>query len=598
MDGISQMDPFSLGADALEQEDYVAACGHFEAYLQTHPQDADAWHNLGLSWFYRHEYSQAKRCWQTARTYTYEPELLEDTLFEAAHDLIHLHRRSLGAIPFLEMLLDSPRYGRKSHLFLIWCLMINDQIQESITQADAALKRYPDDLAFWLQKTFLFPAVYESPKEIAWWRQRFETSLTEFENWLDSAAQFDMTDVLTYSPIFNLMPMGMDEKETFKRISKLWRRLFVDKQADELKHEVSRSGPIRLGMVSASVWNHSTMHYFQGMLELLSLESDFTSALFDFSQREDGMTDYVRQFVHHNVKMTRELEPALEAIRAWQPDILLYLDIGQETLLYTLAHYRLAPFQCVTAGVPITTGVDTIDTYISSQRFELAEAQKYYSEQLVQLNHLMVCMRPPQLPDVLKTRADFGIREEAHVYFFPHTLIRVDPELDDIFAEILIQDPDAELYLIQLLNSDVHLQLQRRFGRRFPELLNRLHFLPWMGQPDFLNLLALADVALDALRLAGGNVSFQAFWTGTPMVTCPTPFLRGRIATGLYQLLGLENWVATDWDDYLQKALKLGREPETRRQLSEQILAGREQIFNRSEGINEIFLLFKSWAGR
>lgn len=273
----------------------------------------------------------------------------------------------------------------------------------------------------------------------------------------------------------------------------------------------------------------------------------------------------------------------------------MYLDIGQETLLYTLAHYRLAPVQCVSAGVPITTGIDTLDYYLSSSRFEVPHAQAHYSEELVLLDRLMVCMRPPVLGPRPKTRADFGIPEQAHVYFFPHTLFRVDPELDDVFAGILQNDPLAAIYFVRLLQTQVHTLLQKRFASRYPELVDRLHFVPWMNQPDFFDLLALADVALDAHRLAGGNVSFQSLWLGTPLVVYPSEFLRGRIGAGLYRLLGLDDWIANDWDDYREKALRLGTEPATRAELSAKILAGREQIFNRPEGVEAMFAIFHSW---
>ena len=130
---------------------------------------------------------------------------------------------------------------------------------------------------------------------------------------------------------------------------------------------------------------------------------------------------------------------------------------------------------------------------------------------------------------------------------------------------------------------------------RYPELGPRLHFIEWMNQPDFLDLLALADVALDAHRLAGGNVSFQSLWLGTPLVVYPSEFLRGRIGAGLYHLLELDDWIARDWDDYCEKALRLGTEPKTRAELSARILAGRERIFNRPEGVEAIFAQFHAW---
>lgn len=595
------MDDFSQGADALEAEDYQTACACFERVLEQTPQDADAWHNLGLAWFYRHEYTQALNSWRQARIYTREPDSLDETLFEAAHSLVHELMRNAEALAIYEQLLDSPRFGRKAHLFAVWCLLGNNRPADAARLAEQALKRYPDDLAFWLQNTFLLPQVYHRPEDFQFWRRRLLAGLDAFEAWVASAPVIEMTDVLTYSPIFSLMPMGFDEVDTFRRISRLWRRLFVEAGQEQLARQPEKGPKLRLGLISAAVWNHSTMHYFRGMLELLAQEDDIEVAMFDFGARSDGMTDYVKSLTNDYFRLERHLDAAVSAISAWQPEILMYLDIGQETLLYTLAHHRLAPVQCVTAGVPITTGIDTMDYYFSSRCFESEEAPHYYSEELICLDDLMVCMRPPEMPEMpamRQSREAFGISDTAHVYFFPHTLIRVDPELDDILAEILRRDPAAHIYFMRLLNTDLHEHIQSRFEARFPELGARLHFLPWLSQPEFLTLLTLADVALDGLRLAGGNVSFQCFWTGTPIVTCPTPFLRGRIATGLYGLINRSDAVARDWNDYLEKALKLGTDREYRAELSAAMLKGREQIFNRPEGMQEIFACFRRWTGR
>lgn len=585
---------FERGADALETQAYFEAAGHFEAYLALRPQDADAWQNLGVARFYAADFDAALKAWQQALTFTREPDSLEETILDAAHELVHEQQNSAAAQGFYALLLDSPRLGRRAHSFLLWCLIGQNRMPEALELVETALKKYPNELGFRLQNTFLLPGIYQHAADIDLWRQRFLQALDGIEAWLDSDPVIESQEILTYSPIFNLMPMGMNEKATFQRISRLWRRLFVGPNADAVS--TPAAGPkLRLALVSASVWNHSTMHYFQGMLEMLTQQPDIETALFDFAIRRDSMTDYFSGLVSHYQRIEREPEAALRAIRAWQPEILMYLDIGQETLLYTLAHHRLAPLQCVTAGVPITTGIDTVDAYFSSDCFEIPSAQAHYSERLIRLDQLMVCMRPPQMPPVLKDRAAYGIPAESHFYFFPHTLFRVDPELDAVLSGILTRDPQAEIYFMQLLKTGFHQLLLARFRSHFPDLLDRVHFLPWQSQPDFLNLLSLADVALDAHRLAGGNVSFQAFWTGTPMVVYPSEFLRGRIGAGLYRLLGLEQWIASDWDDYLEKALKLGTDPSARQTLAGQILAGRDKIFNRPEGMQEIFAWFRNW---
>lgn len=593
---MNMIDDFSRGADALEQQDYLLARRCFETWLAQHPEDSDAWQNLGVAWFYTEDFSQAQRCWQQALAFSRDPAHLEDTILEAAHELAHDRLNNQAAIGFYRLLLDSPRLSREAHFFLFIILASREQLDEALQVANTAIKKFPNEISLRLQKTFLLPNIYHSDEEMRHCHTLLEQRLADLEAWLASNPALEAHQVLTYSPLFNLMPLGLNEKTTFQRISRIWRRLFIEADAEQLRAAPRKPGPLRLALISASVWNHSTMHYFRGMIEMLAQQTDIETGLFDFAKQHDPMTDHIKGLVHHYERLPRILESARDAITRWQPDVLMYLDIGQETLLYTLAHYRLAPVQCVTAGVPITTGIDTIDYYLSCRQFEKPQAQEHYSEKLILLDQMMVCMRPPQLAAERKSRADFGMAADSHVYFFPHTLFRLDPELDAVLAGILQADPLAEIYGMRLMETHYHHLLQSRFAASYPELSTRLHFLPWMNQPDFLELLSLADVALDAHRLAGGNVSFQTFWVGTPMVVYPSAFLRGRIGAGLYRLMGLEEWIAHDWQDYLSKALRLGTDPICRQRVSEQILAARETIFNRPEGIEEIFAWFRRWG--
>ncbi|MEZ0371381.1 MAG: hypothetical protein ACAI44_19970, partial [Candidatus Sericytochromatia bacterium] len=566
----------------------------FTGYLADCPEDADAWYNLGMALFGAQDPPAAAAAWERALAAAgpQQRELLQ-ALFDAADELCEIQFIS-EALGLFRALLDDPQLGLHACQRLSWNLHKSGLDKQALEVLDQAVARWPANPGFRLNRVLQLPLIYPTRADMLWWRRHLLDGLTAMESWLQTSPELSMTPMQLHSPIFNLMPQGEDEKPVLQRISAIWQRLFVPPQPLPAPSP-PRARP-RLALVSVTAYNHSTMHYFIGMLEMLAQQTDFETAMFYFGTRRDDYTVRVSQLVDYFVHQAPSLSGNRDAISAWQPDILFYLDIGQEALLYTLAHLRLAPVQCVSAGIPITTGIPAMDYYLSSQYFESVAADAYYSETLIRLEHPMVCMRPPGENKPRKSRRQLGLPEAAHLYIFPHTLIRVDPELDDMLAQILNQDDGAEIVFIQDLDGQIYRRLQERFGGRYPELLARLRFLPPMEQPDFLNVLACCDVALDGLRLGGGNVSFQCFWVGTPIIHCPTPFLRCRIAAGLYRLAGLEAWIAHDWDDYVAKALQLGRDPQLRERLSQQLLAARPSIFNRREGIEEIFACFRRWA--
>jgi len=62
---------------------------------------------------------------------------------------------------------------------------------------------------------------------------------------------------------------------------------------------------------------------------------------------------------------------------------------------------------------------------------------------------------------------------------------------------------------------------------------------------------------------------------GTPLVTFPQPYLRGRMAASYYETMGIDEryecCVANSVADYVAKAVRLGVDKEYRRRVSEQI---------------------------
>lgn len=71
------------------------------------------------------------------------------------------------------------------------------------------------------------------------------------------------------------------------------------------------------------------------------------------------------------LKITDRLLEAQARIAELELDVLVYLDIGMEPMSYFLGLARLARAQCVLPGHPVTTGISTIDYFLSSEVLSL-----------------------------------------------------------------------------------------------------------------------------------------------------------------------------------------------------------------------------------
>ena len=101
-------------------------------------------------------------------------------------------------------------------------------------------------------------------------------------------------------------------------------------------------------------------------------------------------------------------------------DVIVYCELGMRMRPYWLAFSRLAPVQVTTWGHSETSGIDTIDYFISSKLFEHEKGQNHYSEKLVMMNSLSTYYYPPSQILIsnynYKTRRQLGLNDNAKIY--------------------------------------------------------------------------------------------------------------------------------------------------------------------------------------
>ena len=350
------------------------------------------------------------------------------------------------------------------------------------------------------------------------------------------------------------------------------------------------TGKIRIGLISQFFHNHSIGRTSRGLFEQLSKERFDVTAIFIAPTVDDEYAKFIRQHADRSVVVPQDLKIARAAIVAERLDILFYQDIGMEPFSYFLAFSRLAPVQCVSFGHPDTTGLPAIDCFISSTLFELPEAAAHYTERLYLLQDVgaPAYYYRPRLPEILKNRADFGLSDTDRIYLCPQNLFKIHPDMDDLLGAILRKDVGGKLVLISGKIQRWTEHLRRRWTTSLPDVMDRIVFLPRQSSPDYLNLIALADVMLDTVHFNGMNTSLEAFAVGTPVVTWPTELQRGRHTQAMYRQMGLGDWVASTAAAYVDMAVSLANSPEQRSQLQREIQARSGCLFEDRQVIQEL----------
>ncbi len=586
-------DPLEQALDALEAGRYTDAAPLLQGLLQQSPHDGDLHHYLAIAYFYQAEHAPALEAFARALQYIPDDDALADNLIRAGYELFG-KKQYLESQPFFRLLNQSGSYYSQSWLYLARALKRLNQTAAAAEVLQQGLQCSPDDLNLQLELAFLLPVRYRTQAEIQQWRSHFSEHLSQVESQLteQKLLYWQERGIDSELPLIALSQQGLENRELNQRLAAIWTRLFPPLQELIMPRAPRLAGQkIQLALISASFWNHSTMHYFLGFLNALRFAEDFEVTLWYLgAQREDHITQQIKDWHKNFRKLPLDMTQAIAQINQSQPDILVFLDIGLEPFSYILASNRIAPIQVVFAGLPVTTGLKHMDYYFSGADFESTQAQDHYSEKLCLTHGPIVTYFPPEAIKH-KSRSELGLPEDKHIYLFPLTLFRLDPEFKHIFQAILSQDEQAEIVLIKY--DQLEKDIQADYQDLGASLLSRIRFLDWLTPPDFLSLLHQADVVLDGLRLGAGNIAFSSLWVDQALITCPGQFLRCRIAAGLYQLMDLPELIASDLDAYIALALKMGTDANWRQKMRTAVKQRKGIAFQNMQATDETLAHFR-----
>jgi len=431
------------------------------------------------------------------------------------------------------------------------------------------------------------PVVYDSRADIAYWHQR---CLAILRCAVGQEQRLDATQTLVPTFFFSAYS-GLCPREIMDLRGKIV--YGHDFTRGRLVQEASRGRPLKVGFISAYFRDHTIGRLNIGRFEATA-QMNIERVLIQVGRARDPLAERFRQVADRYVELPRHLPNAVRLLAELELDILIFADIGMDSLTTSLAFSRFAPVQVASWGHPMTSGSSAIDYFVSSPDLETAYGQDHYTERLLLLGSLGLNYTRASIPGIdmsdlqdastrLKLRRSLNLPEEKTLYGCPQTLFKFHPDFDQVLAGILDADANGELVLIEGRVTSWTDALRRRFRRTLPEGGRRVRFLPAMPNPEFLKLLGVCDVLLDPFPFGGGNTTLEALAVSTPVVTLPSEFLCGRITYALLKRLELANCIAENPEDYVSKAIGIACEGATRAVICERIRAQASNLFDQCQ---------------
>jgi len=82
----------------------------------------------------------------------------------------------------------------------------------------------------------------------------------------------------------------------------------------------------------------------------------------------------------------------------------------------------------------------------------------------------------------------------------------------------------------------------------------RIEFVGYMPRARYLKVYDRIDICLDTSPYCGHTTSLDSWWMRVPVLTLPGSTVASRADLAYASNLGLRSWVASDADDYVERA--------------------------------------------
>lgn len=585
---------FNLGNVLTMRQQFDEAIAAYQTALQLKPCEPIILHNLGLAFQAKNETAQASLYFGCA---AYHQGLSKIAIDNYRYFLEHRTgdvevyvnlAECYQNLDLYELAIETYQkalqlYPQEIELYLRLALTLQDggQTENAMNLIDEACWLFPNEIALQIEQARILPIIYRDAEEIAFYRQRFTDRLASLINHISLTTIADRESAMKaigWRTNFYLQYQGYNDLELQQNYGNFTHRVM----AANYPHWVAKiTAPtskkpekIRIGYVSDCFHFHTVGLVFSGWLKNCD-RANFQTFCYYINTQSDEITKKYQIYSDRFYHIPNNLEAVAERIITDRLDILVFLDIGMVPQMTQLAALRLAPVQCAAWGHPVTSGLPTIDYFISGDLMEPENAGEHYSEQLIKLPNIGISYSKPIVPAPTKTRSDFNLREDAVVYICCQSLFKYLPQYDYILAAIAQQVPQAQFVFISHLSTPIIEQFRQRLQRAFANFdLNSEDYciiLPRQSQIDYWNLNLVGDIFLDTFGFTGFLTTIESIACNLPIVTCPGEFMRSRQSYGILQRLAITETIAQNEPEYIEIAVKLGLQPEWRHSIVEKI---------------------------
>jgi protein O-GlcNAc transferase len=577
----------NLGTVYQDKGQLDDAITSYSRALQLNPNLADAYYNLGTVYQDKGQLDDAITSY--SRALQLNPNLAD------AYCNLGATLRDKGqfddAIKYLKAALQMNPSFFDAYYILGLALIVHGKLEEAIAAFDMALYFNPNYIkARWAKCISHLPIIYKAQSEIQFSRTRYYNELMKLRQTIKLTIKQDIKDAA--EAVGNIQPFylpyqGLNDKELQRLYGELVCKIMAARYPDyanPIDIPTLLSGEsLRVGIVSGYFCLHSNWKIpIKGWIENID-KKRFDLYGYYTGKIKDRVTEDAKHSFIRFIEDIYSIEELCKIIRKDNLHLLIYPEVGMDSMVIRLAALRLAPIQCISWGHPNTSGFPTIDYFLSSDLMEPSIADEHYSEKLIRLPNLSIYYTPLDSPPANINRKAFNLREKSILYLCCQSLFKYLPRYDEIYPRIAKEVGDCQFLFISHKSSCITEQFHHRINQSFEQFGLKSNdfivFSPQLDPSQYNALNYLSDIYLDSIDWSGCNSTFEAIAHNLPIVTLPGEFMRGRHSSAILIMMGVAETIASSLNEYVALAVRLGLDSDWRKQISDKITANKHLIY-------------------
>lgn len=225
-----------------------------------------------------------------------------------------------------------------------------------------------------------------------------------------------------------------------------------------------------------------------------------------------------------------------------------------------IAAFRPAPVQVSYLGFPGTTGAPWIDYRLTDRVATPLQQVPEWTESLVYLPEtFFIYDRFEPLPPLSMTRAQYGLPDNAFVYCAFNNYYKVEPDIFEVWMEILTAVPFSVLWL-NGKNANATGNLRWEAQQRGVSA-ERLIFAPFEERDRYRGRYRLADLFLDTPIFNAMTTACDALAAGLPLLTIAGTSFPARVAASLLTAARFREGITNSLEEYRELAVNWGNNP-------------------------------------